>query len=172
MKKKLQELQKLRGVGEVLSRRLVEAGLDTFAKVAAAGEEGLKGIAGINPRAVPAIVEQAKGLAGEVKSTKAQKREEVERLAASLKGQVQGVALRLHETFRDELAGKSGKKAERAILKLMATVEKVERKAGKGARKRLQKAEKGLSRIADAGLTGIRKGLKKARKTLRKVAGR
>ena len=53
MKQRMRELQKLKGVGEVLSRRFVEAGYDTFAKIAAAGEEGLKKIQGLNPQNDP-----------------------------------------------------------------------------------------------------------------------
>src|SRR6185369_16060312 len=47
MKNQMEELQKLKGIGEVLSRRLVEASYDTIAKVAAAGEKGLERIAAL-----------------------------------------------------------------------------------------------------------------------------
>ncbi|WP_318258643.1 helix-hairpin-helix domain-containing protein [Geobacter anodireducens] len=57
------ELQKIRGIGEVLAKRLAEAGHDTFEKIAAAGEEGLRAIKGMNPRSVAAIVAQAAELA-------------------------------------------------------------------------------------------------------------
>ena len=40
MKEQMEELQKLKGIGEVLSRRLVEASYDTIAKVAAAEKKG------------------------------------------------------------------------------------------------------------------------------------
>jgi len=39
MKNQMKELQKLKGIGEVLSQRLVEARYDTIAKVAAAEEK-------------------------------------------------------------------------------------------------------------------------------------
>jgi Helix-hairpin-helix domain len=172
MKKKLNELKQLKGVGEVLARRLVEAGFDTFAKVTAAGEEGLKKVQGINQRVVPAILEQAGLLAGEGRATKAQKVEELKRHAASLKEQVQGVALRVRENFQEELAGKTGKKVEKQIMKVIASLEKVEgkletrvKKAGKG----MEKAGKSLALLAAAGLADIGKGLKKARKSLKKV---
>jgi hypothetical protein len=172
MKKKLNELKQLKGVGEVLSRRLAEAGHDTFAKVVAAGEEGLKKIQGINQRMLPAILEQAGQLAGEGRITKTQKVAELKRHAASLKEQVQGVALRVRENFQEELAGKTGKKVEKQIMKVMASLEKVEgkletrvKKAGKG----MEKAGKSLSILAAAGLADIGKGLKKARKSLKKV---
>ena len=41
MKEQMKELQKLKGIGEVLSRRLVESSYDTIAKVAGAGRRGL-----------------------------------------------------------------------------------------------------------------------------------
>jgi Helix-hairpin-helix domain len=172
MKKKLNELKQLKGVGEVLSRRLAEAGYDTLAKVVAAGEEGLKKIQGINQRMLPAILEQAGQLAGEGRITKTQKVAELKRHAASLKEQVQGVALRVRENFQDELAGKTGKRVEKQIMKVIASLEKVEgkletrvKKAGKG----MEKAGKSLSILAAAGLADIGKGLKKARKSLKKV---
>jgi hypothetical protein len=175
MKKKLTELQKLRGVGEVLSGRLVEAGYDTFAKVAAAGEEGLKKIPGINPRLVPSIVEQAGLLAGEAQTSKSQKVEALKRNAAVLKEQVQGIALRVRDTFPQEAAGKAGRKVEKELLKVISSLEKVEgkldtrvKRAGKG----LAKAEKRLAALADAGLADIGRGLKKARKSLKRVVAR
>jgi len=172
MKKKLNELKQLKGVGEVLSRRLAEAGYDTLAKVVAAGEEGLKKIQGINQRMLPAILEQAGQLAGEGRITKTQKVAELKRHVASVKEQGQGVALRVRENFQEELAGKTGKKVEKQIMKVIASLEKVEgkletrvKKAGKG----MEKAGKSLSILAAAGLADIGKGLKKARKSLKKV---
>jgi hypothetical protein len=172
MKKKLDELKQLKGVGEVLSRRLVEAGHDTLAKVVADGEDGLKKIQGINQKMVAGILEQAGQLAGEGHPSKAQKVEELKRQAAGLKEKVQGVALRVREGFQDELAGKTGKKVEKQIIKAIASLEKVEgtletrvKKAGKG----LEKAEKSLTLLAAAGLADIGKGLKKARKSLKKI---
>ena len=69
MKEQMKELQKLKGVGEVLSRRLVEASYDTIAKVAAAQEKGLERIAGMNPQKVRSIVAQARQMTGEVEKS-------------------------------------------------------------------------------------------------------
>ena len=60
MKKQTEELEKLKGIGEVLSRRLVESSYDTIAKVAAAEEKGLERIAGMNRQKVHSIVTQAR----------------------------------------------------------------------------------------------------------------
>jgi excinuclease UvrABC nuclease subunit len=64
MKEQMKELQKLKGVGEVLSRRLVESSYDTISKVAAAEVQGLARIAGMNPQKVRAIVTQAREMTG------------------------------------------------------------------------------------------------------------
>jgi len=65
MKEQMKKLQKLKGIGEVLSRRLVESSYDTIAKVAAAEEKGLLNIAGMNPQKVQSIVTQARKMTGE-----------------------------------------------------------------------------------------------------------
>ncbi len=70
MKEQMKELQKLKGVGEVLSRRLVESSYDTIAKVAAAEEKGLERIAGMNPQKVRSIVTQARKLTGEAEKSR------------------------------------------------------------------------------------------------------
>ncbi|NVN90067.1 MAG: helix-hairpin-helix domain-containing protein [Desulfuromonadales bacterium] len=65
MKNQLKELQKLEGIGKVLSRRLLEASYDTIAKVAAAEEKGLARIAGMNPKKLHSIVTQSRKMVGE-----------------------------------------------------------------------------------------------------------
>ena len=40
MKEQIKELQKLKGIGKVLSRRLIESSYDTIAKVAGAEKKG------------------------------------------------------------------------------------------------------------------------------------
>jgi predicted flap endonuclease-1-like 5' DNA nuclease len=70
MKEQMKELQKLKGIGEVLSRRLVESSYDTIAKVAAAEERGLENITGMNPQKVRAIVTEARKMAGEAEKSR------------------------------------------------------------------------------------------------------
>jgi predicted flap endonuclease-1-like 5' DNA nuclease len=65
MKEQMKELQKLKGIGEVLSKRLVEASYDSIAKVAAAEKHGLERVAGINPKKLHSIVTQARQMTGE-----------------------------------------------------------------------------------------------------------
>ena len=69
MKNQMKELQKLKGVGEVLSQRLVQASYNTIAKVAAAEEKGLERIAGMNPQKVRSIVTQARKMTGEAEKS-------------------------------------------------------------------------------------------------------
>ena len=93
MKQGAKELQKLKGVGEILSRRFMEAGYDTFARIAEAGEEGLRKIPGVNPRMLRSIVAQAGELAAEGKKSRAQRVEALKLKTVSLKERVQGIAL-------------------------------------------------------------------------------
>ena len=64
------ELQKIKGIGEVLSRRLVESSYDTIGKVAGAEKKGLERIAGMNPQKVRTIVTQARKMTGEAEKSR------------------------------------------------------------------------------------------------------
>lgn len=172
MKQGAKELQRLKGVGEILSRRFMEAGYDSFARIVEAGEEGLRKIPGVNPRMLRSIVAQAGELAAEGKKSRAQRVDALKLKTVSLKERVQGIALSVRDRFTDEVAGKDGKRVEKEILKVIASLEKVEgkletrvKKAGKG----LVKAERKLEGLATTGLKQVGKGLKKARKSLKKV---
>jgi len=70
MKEKMKELQKLKGIGEVLARRLVESSYDTIGKVAGAEKKGLERIAGMNPQKVRAIVTQARKMMGKAERSR------------------------------------------------------------------------------------------------------
>lgn len=69
MKNQMKVLQKLNGIGEVLSRRLIEASYDTISKVAAAEAKGLERIAGMNPKKLRSIVTQARKMTGEAEKS-------------------------------------------------------------------------------------------------------
>ena len=70
MKQQMKELQKLKGIGEVLSRRLVESSYDTIAKVAGAERKGLERIVGMNPQKVQDIITQARKMTGEAEKSR------------------------------------------------------------------------------------------------------
>ena len=173
METERKELQKLKGVGEVLSRRLVEAGYDTFAKVVAAGEDGLKKIQGVTPRLVGSLINQALEMGGELgeetRKSKSENMGELKLRVVNLRCQVQEIAFGVRERFMDQVAGKNGKKVEQELVKMITTLEMVEgrldtrmKKAGKG----LTEAEKRLGDLVAAGLKDVAKGLKKVRKSL------
>ena len=65
MKNQTKDLQKLKGIGEVLSQRLVEASYYTIAKVASAGEKGLTRIPAMNAQKARDISAQARKLTAE-----------------------------------------------------------------------------------------------------------
>jgi len=69
MKNQKKELQKLKGIGDVLSQRLIESSYDTIAKVAAAEEKGLEKIAGMNPKKAQSIAIQARNMTGEAEKS-------------------------------------------------------------------------------------------------------
>jgi predicted flap endonuclease-1-like 5' DNA nuclease len=70
MKEQMKELQKLKGVGEVLSRRLIESSYNTIAKVAGAEKKGLERIAGMNPQKAQDIINQARKMTGEAEKSR------------------------------------------------------------------------------------------------------
>jgi hypothetical protein len=168
------ELEQLKGIGGVLAKRLKEEGVDSFAKVVEAGEEGLRKIRGINPRAISSILEQAALLADTAKTGRAERVEEVKKMIGGVRDKVQALAASTKERFQEELAGKYGKKLTSDLVRLVDALDKFEdsvpkrlKRAGKG----LAKAEKKVEGLAEAGLKKVRKGLKKTRKSLVKVLG-
>jgi predicted flap endonuclease-1-like 5' DNA nuclease len=70
MKKEMKDLQELKGIGEVLARRLIEASYNTIAKVAAAEEHGLRKILGMNPQKLRSIVIQAREMTAEAEKSR------------------------------------------------------------------------------------------------------
>ena len=94
--------------------------------------------------------------------------------AAAMKEQVQGIALSVRDRFRDEVAGKAGRKLEKEMLKVIDALEKVEGRLEtrvKRAGKVLMKAENRLEGLTMANLKKVGKGLQKAKKSLKKIGG-
>ena len=69
MESQAKELQKLNGIGNILSHRLVESSYDTIAKVAAARLKGLEKIEGMNPSKARSILTQARKITGEAEKS-------------------------------------------------------------------------------------------------------
>jgi predicted flap endonuclease-1-like 5' DNA nuclease len=172
MKRQISELRKLKGIGEILARRLFEAGYDTLAKVAAAGEENLRKIPGVNPRMLSQIVAQAGSLAEEAAKSRDEKIEELKSRAASMKMRINELAVDVRDRFREEISGKTGGKVEKEIRKFVLSLEKIEGKLpsrAKKAAKGLVKAESRIAALSDCGLDVVGKKIRKARKSLKKV---
>ena len=168
------ELQRIKGIGAVLSVRLLEAGHDSFAKIVKLGESGLKEIKGINLKAIPDIIEQAARLSEKKPGTRDER-------VAALKGSLHGLRQSVQELtraakdrFSEKLAGKAGKKVTESLVRFIDAVEKLEDKAGKKVKrsgKAVMKAEQQLEGLAAAGLKEFRTRLKRARKALQRVHG-
>jgi hypothetical protein len=166
------ELQQIRGIGDVLAARLIESGHDSFAKIVKLGESGLRKIKGINPKAIPEIIEQAARLSEKETGNRDEK-------IAALKGSLQGLRQSVQELtstakdrFSEKLSGKTGRKLTGSLVSFIEAVEAVEDKAGKKLKRSgrvVKKAEQQLEGLAEAGLKELRKGLKRARKALQRV---
>ena len=168
---------KIKGIGEVLSERLIEAGYDTCDKIAAAEEAGLKKIRGLDRRPLKPIIDQAASLAQESRSKKARKLKDLKAAAATIRGQVESLAQTVKDRFGDRLTEKGMGKIEKQLLKMTTALDKVEGKLEsrvKPAAKGLPKAEKQLAAMADRTTehTEVIMRLKKARRALKKIYSR
>ena len=165
----MEELQKIKGIGTVFAQRFIEAGYDTVAKIAAAGEDGLRNIRGLNAQLVQSILIQARELAGEVDKTRSERVKELKQRAASITNQMQDMALKVRKRFAKGAANKRGKKVKKEIEKIINSLEKAEGKLQtrvKRNRKVLVKAQKKLASLTETGVKGLERGLKKTRKLL------
>jgi hypothetical protein len=166
------DLQQIRGIGEILARRLLEEGHDSFSKIAALGEDGLRKIKGINPRAVPSILAQAASLAADETTGRDERIKALKSSVAALRSSVEELTASARDRFAEKLAGKTGRKLTGALVSFIDTLEKIEGNAGKRLKrtgKSLVKAEQRLEGLAEEGLKELRKGLKSARKALQKA---
>lgn len=166
------ELQQIKGIGGVLSVRLIEAGHDSFAKIVKLGESGLRKIKGINLKAVPEILEQARQLAERDSGDRDRKVAALKETLQGLRHSVQELTSTAKDRFSEKLSGKTGRKLTEALVGFLGALEEIEGKAGKKLKrtgKVVVKAEQHLEGLAEAGLKDLRKGLKKARKALQRV---
>jgi len=166
------ELQQIKGIGEVLASRLLEAGHDSFAKIVKLGESGLKEIKGINLKAIPDIIDQAARLSEKKPSTRDERVAALKRSLHGLRQSVQELTRAAKDRFSEKLAGKAGKKVTESLVRFIEAVETLEDKAGKKVRrsgKAVKKAEQQLEGLGAAGLKEFCTGLKRARKALQRV---
>jgi len=166
------ELQQIKGIGDVLAKRLLESGHDSFAKIVKLGESGLRKVQGINQKAVPDIVAQAARLAAADNGDRDTKAAVLKESLQGLRQSVQGLATIAKDRFSEKLAGKTGRKLTDALVRFLDALEELEGKTGKKLKrtgKVVVKAEQHLDGLAEAGLKDLRKGLKRARKALQRV---
>lgn len=173
MKYPMKKLQKITGLGEILAKRLINAGYDSYESIVAAGEDGLSKIKGLNPHTIPSLIEQATKLAAEINEQRSRKVAEIKAAAATIREQVEGIGRAIKERPGEELQGKIGGKIETQLSKMLTALEKVEgslEKRLKRAGKKLAKAGKCLATLStDTGIKGIGSRLKKARKSLKGI---
>jgi ribosomal protein S13 len=165
-------LQEIKGIGSVLAQRLVEAGYDSFARVAQAGEDGLRNIRGLNPRAIPSILEQAQILDGESVAGADERLLLLQNTSGLLQVRIRELAAAIRERQGDKLSGKKGERLEKEVTKLLKGLEKVQTQKGiriKRARKGLAKTGKRLEGLTEGGIKSLTRGLKKARKPLKRI---
>jgi hypothetical protein len=167
------DLRQLKGIGTILVKRLQEAGLDSFAKIAEAGEEELTKINGINPLKIHSIQEQAKQLAAAEHPEKPAAAEALRQRLSEVKELVHTLAESTRERFQQKLDGKCGKKLVCDLTRVEETLERVNFEGKKGTRragKALKKVQKRVAGLAaDAGIKKVRKALKRARKAVLKA---
>jgi hypothetical protein len=167
MDKIVAELRRIRGVGGVVAARLAAAGLDSYDKIAAAGEVVLKGIRGINPATIPAILAQAAELAAKAAEDRVCLLRD---RAVVLNGRVTELSAQARLVHGAELAGRVGDKIEREFCRIASALEcaAATTRDKKWIGKRLAKAEKRLVAIDETSLKSLHRSLKKTRKALKK----
>jgi len=173
MPQTIKELQQLKGVGSVLAKRLSEAGVDSMDKVAQAGEEDLKRILGLNPRAIASILEQARRMSGTAQEQAQHAPQEAVRLkVAAVREKVQSLAETTRSRFNGELTGKFGKKLSVDLVRLVDTLQHIDDRAPRRAKRTaraIDKAQKRIEGLDQASIKKVHKGLKKARRAVSKV---
>jgi DNA anti-recombination protein RmuC len=176
MKKESKELQKIKGIRGPLLKRLIDAGYDTFDKIAAAGDAGLKKIRGLDQLTRKSVIDQAASLAKENRK-KARRLKDLKTAAATVRGQVEGLAHTVKDRLGDRLTEKGMGKLEKQLFKMTAALDKAKGKLEsrvKPAAKGLAKAKKQLAVTADKTTepTEVITRLKKARKAIKKIYSR
>lgn len=172
MTAQMKELQQIRGIGAILSQKLIAAGHDSCAKVAALGEEGLKQFKGINPKAIPSILEQATQLAKQDGSDREARISALKDYAATLRQSVQNLTASAREHGNGKIPKKVERKITDALVDFLFALEKVEGRAHKRVKRTgrgLAKAAERLEGLPAGNLKAIRKGLKRAKKSLQRV---
>lgn len=165
------QLQRIKGIGPVLANRLIERGIDAPGKLVELGEDGLKQLRGINPRAIGSILEQARALAEGPAESPEQTLESLQQSSLRIQQEVERLVTAALTTHGDQLTGKKAERLEKQLRKLLAGLERANSSLGarpRRAAKGLAKVEKRLDSLAEAGVKALTRGLKKARKPIKR----
>lgn len=166
------DLQQLKGVGAATAKLLQDAGYDSFASIAEAGEDGLKKVRGLHPRGIRSIVEQARNLSAEEQLESPQQQETIDEQLGEVREKIQSLAESARERFQQRLTGKKGKRLSSDLLRIEDTLEQMTgggKKRRNRAGKALRKAQKRLAGLENASLKKIRKSVKRARKVMQRA---
>lgn len=163
------DFRQLKGVGAILGKRLYDAGFDSFAKIAQAGEEGLRKVRGINTRHIQSILEQARDLAGMEHEHQKDRMQQMLSRVGKVREQLENLAQTTRDRFAEQMSDKCGRKLGADLARIenaLAQMQDAGRKRTKRMTKALQKAGKKVTGLEEASLKKVRKGFKKARKVV------
>lgn len=166
------DFRQLKGVGVILGKRLYDAGFDSFAKIAHAGEEGLRKVRGVNPRHIATILEQARELAGLDREERKDPAQLMRQRVTEVREKVEGLAETTRNRFANEMSGKCGRKLGSDLERIENALSQMHdfgRKRSKRIAKILAKTEKKVAGLEEASIKKVRKGFKKARKAVLKA---
>lgn len=172
MESAIKQLQQIKGVGEILAQRLIEAGFDTLPRLAATRVEDLAGIKGLLPCAAPAILAQARELSAAIPDeTEDKPLSEMLEDAERLRMGVSTLVLKLREQHPDD-DDKAHRQLRKEITRVLATLERVEASLSEQLRKlgkKLAKADAKLASVDRDDLDTLTKGLRQTRKAIDKI---
>ena len=124
------ELQQIKGIGAVLAARLLESGNDSYSKIVKLGNSGLRKIKGLNPIAIPEILEQATRLAAAEDGNRDKKVAALKESLQGLRQSVQELTTTARDRFSEKLSGKTGRRLTESLVRFIEALEQVEGKAG------------------------------------------
>ena len=170
----VKQLMEIKGLGVASARRLVAAGLDDFGKVAAAGEEELRKIRGLNPRSIAQIVAAASARAtlAESGDGKAAEAARLSEISARLQEAVAEFAALLSGADEKKRDKKTHARLAREINRVQGLLEQLASRLParlKRCGKALVKSDRNLAKLGEKGPKQVTKGLKKTRKVLKKA---
>ncbi len=160
------------GIGADTAKRLVEHGIDSLDKLAAASEQDLVGIEGLPPELIPDLIDQARQRVAASNPPRDPLAELLED-ATHLKDDVEKLVLHIRDRFSSSQApSRSGKALRKEIALTLASLEKVEAALSTQLRqlnRGLAKADAKISKVTESDVKEVTHELRKARKKIDKA---